>query len=83
MITESRRVEGAAAVTAPVTNPIETAFARLTHEWRRLSDIKLSPSAGAQGFDDLVTAGRAEVKREPITRGGIACGERTFFRLKP
>jgi hypothetical protein len=63
-------------------NPVVTAFSRLTANWQSLSSIKLTPSAGAQGFDDLVWDGRAEVTREPIVRHGTACGERVFFRLK-
>lgn len=62
-------------------SPIETAFERLTQDWRPLSEMKLHPRAGAQGFDDLVWEGRAEVKREPIIRHGICCGENTFYRL--
>jgi hypothetical protein len=32
-------------------------------------------------FDDLVTLGFAQVRREPIMDGGVQRGEKTFLRL--
>lgn len=67
-------------------NPIEKARSRLTADWQPLSAIKLHPSAGAQGFADLVWAGVAECKRldiTPLVNNSITRGQRTFYRLKP
>lgn len=59
-------------------------------DWRRLP--VLIEEAAVRGtdrgtainvFDNLVSAGRAEVKREPVMRGNVACGEWTYFRLAP
>lgn len=62
---------------------LDKALSRLTAAWLPLSQIKLHANAGAQGFADLVWAGLAEVKHEPVIRYGITCGEHTFYRLTP
>ena len=56
-------------------------LSRLTGEWQALSALKFGPTDGARGYDDLVTWGYAEVRRTPIHRQGILCGETTEFRL--
>lgn len=53
------------------------AVSRLTDEWQRFSQAWGQFNA----FDDLVAWGMAEVKREPILRHGLQCGEKTFFKL--
>jgi hypothetical protein len=63
-------------------NTMTLALSRLTNDWQALSKIKLTPSAGARGFADLVWEGRAEVKRVPVSRGGRAVGEVSYYRIR-
>lgn len=65
----------------PLPEVLKVRLARLSAEWQPLNTLKIQPNDGDYGFSDLAVAGIAEVKREPITRSGIACGERTFYRL--
>lgn len=59
----------------------------LSREWQRLPDLNraagFGPNNGARGFADLAWLGMAEVRRDPVTRHGIAAGEHTFYRLAP
>lgn len=65
----------------------DAALAALTPEWQRvagMADAVPSISAYANRvviFDDLVTAGVAEVQRRPVFVFGIQRGEQTYFRL--
>lgn len=56
------------------------ALAKLGPDWRPLPGLRANPNDGSVVFDDLVVFGKAEVKRDPVTRSGVACGERTFYR---
>jgi hypothetical protein len=67
-----------------MTTPQDTALKVLTAEWQSLPSLRqlagFTPDRGAWGFDDLVVAGLAEVKRTPIIIGRKSYGERTWFR---
>lgn len=73
------------------------ALAVLTRNWQPLPVARLAaarfndrfpdvsgfgPNSGTWGFADLVEFGRAEVRHEPIKKGGHARGERTYYRRK-
>lgn len=61
-----------------------TALPYLTAEWQTVRELRRAwpdMPLGVVVFEDLVVAGLAEVKREPIVRSGILCGEVTSFRL--
>lgn len=57
------------------------ALAALTFEWQRGADLLPARTNSFVILDDLVAAGVAEVKRDPIFVFGIQCGQRTYFRL--
>lgn len=63
-------------------NPVtRKALAALTLDWKDLGALKSETGLQCVAFDDLRVFGLAEERREPITRNGVACGERIAFRL--
>lgn len=58
--------------------PAEAAKAKLTPHWQPLARIKLSPTAGNEGFRDLVKSGEADVRFDPKAKDG----ERIQYRLR-
>lgn len=63
-----------------MNNAMSFRLARLTNEWQSLGSLKINPTDGAYGYQDLVWMGYAEERRTPITRNGIACGETIEYR---
>lgn len=57
------------------------ALSALTPDWKDLGVLKSETGLQCVAFDDLRVFGLAEEQRVPITRNGVACGERISFRL--
>lgn len=58
--------------------PAEAAKAKLTRNWQPLSQLKLTPTSGNEGFRDLVTSGEADVRFEAKAKPG----DRIQYRLR-